>query len=94
MFCTCVSNFVITVSSYLSCLSCCFQHDVLAVIHYHWNYGLRVFLQVLAYMLDRNAALLPAYIAHDEVCGNDIKIVCVSFLKLFMINFDHIWFME
>lgn len=52
------------------------------------------FLQVLAYMLDRNAALLPAYIAHDEVCGNDIKIVCVSFLKLFMINFDHIWFME
>lgn len=29
-------------------------------------------------MLDRNAALLPAYIAHDEVCGNDITIcMCV-----------------
>ena len=24
--------------------------------------------QLLSYMLDRNAALLPAYIAHDEVC--------------------------
>ena len=54
----------------------------ISIIVLLWKKNLLFNLQLLAYILDRNSSLLPAYFAHDEVGLNMLLLIAVFDLLL------------